>query len=181
MPRGYSSATLTEIHATSSSDPPLALLEITHAGLVSPVRVVNAAESIVSNGNTFVALAFAVTIPDETEGKLPRAQLMIDNIGRELMQWLDTSGGGSGASVRFMQVRRSVPDVIEYEITLDLMNVRATSRTVSGDLGFESFLDRPAVSVRYDPRTAPGLFIWLAMSLLPAIMFAEMFSIHFFV
>jgi hypothetical protein len=156
--RGYSAGLATEIHATSSGDPPIVLMEIAHPSLVSPVRIVNDTQSIVSNGNTYVALAFSVTLPDEQEGKLPKAQIAIDNIGRELMQWLDTSNGGAGASVRFMQVRRSVPDTIEYEITLELSSIRATSKIVSGELGFESFLDRPAVAVRYDPQSAPGLF-----------------------
>lgn len=167
MPRGYSTALTTEIHATSSADPALVLLEITHSGLVTPVRVVNASESIVSNGNTYVAMAFGVTLPDEQEAQLPRAQLAMDNIGRELMQWLDTSNGGSGAQARLMQVRRSAPNTVEYEITIDLASIRATSKLVTGELGYESFLDRPAVVTRYDPVSAPGLFIWLAMALLP--------------
>jgi hypothetical protein len=158
MTRGYSSAAATELHATSSGDPPIVLAELTHSGLTTPVRVVNDTQSIVSNGATFIALAFAVVLPDEQEGTLPRAQLAIDNVGRELMQWLDTSNGGQGAQVRLMQVRRSAPDTIEYEITLDLASLRATSKVVSAELGFESFLDRPAVLTRYDPAAAPGLF-----------------------
>jgi hypothetical protein len=167
--RGYSAALATEIHATSSGDPPLALLEITHSGLTTPVRVINDTQSLVSNGNTYIALGFGIVLPDEREGQLPRAQLAIDNIGRELMQWLDTSNGGAGAQARLMQVRRSAPDTVEYDITLDVVSVRATAKIVTCDLGFESFLDRPAVLTRYDPLSAPGVFGWLAAAFLTAI------------
>jgi hypothetical protein len=29
---------------------------------------------------------------------------------------------------------------------------------VTADLGFDSLMDRPAMGLRFDPRTAPGLF-----------------------
>jgi hypothetical protein len=158
MPRGYSTGLKTEVYSVSSDDPALVLLEITHPSLVSPIRVVNDTESIVSNGNTYIALAFQVTLPDEHEGQLPEASISIDNIGREMMQWLDTSNGGRGAMVRFIQVRRSAPNAIEYEISIGLRAIRATTSVVSGVLSFKDFFDKPAVYTRYDPQTAPGLF-----------------------
>lgn len=158
MPRGYSPGLVQELHATVSADPPLVLLEIDHPDLVTPVRVVNDTQDITSNGGLYQALGFSIHIPDEEDGKLPEATLAIDNIGRELMTWLDSSAGGAGATARLMQVRRSAPDVVEYDITMDLTTLRATSAVVSGHLGYDNLLDRPAVLVRYDTHRAPGLF-----------------------
>lgn len=158
MSRAYSAAARRELHSTQSMDPPVVLLEIAHSGLVAPVRVVNDTQSLTSTGNLFQAIAFRAVLPDDSDGKLPQASLEIDNVGRELMSWLEVSNGGSGATARLMQVRRSAPDTIEFEITMDVTSVRANAKVVSATLGFDNLLDRPAVRIRYDQSTAPGLY-----------------------
>lgn len=157
MPRTYSSHFLESIGNTSG-EAPVYLLEIEHADLATPIRVVNDTQDLVSNGDTYIAFAFRVTLPDDLEGQLPRARLSIDNVGRELVQWLDSSGGGQGATVRIMQVMRDDPDTIEFEITLDLVNVSQNVIEVSGELGFEDTLNLSGVPIRYSPDVAPGLF-----------------------
>ena len=158
MARNYSTAFRGTVNSTSAREAPLLLLEITHPGLASPLRVVNDTQDLVSNANTYTALPFHARLPDDLEQGLPRAELSIDNIGKELVQWLEASGGGQGASCRMMQVMRSAPNVIEFEITLDLTNLHMDSVQVSGTLGFENLLDRPACAWVYKPEIAPGLF-----------------------
>lgn len=155
--RDYSAAARRRINATSG-EAPLILLEITHPDLSAPIRVVQDTENIVSNGELFVAFDFRIDLPDDMEKQTPRASLGMDNVGRELTQWLEASDGGEGAQVRVMQVMRDDPDVIEWEATLDLSNVEMDLQAVNGLLGFEDLLNRPGVLLRYDPRTAPGLF-----------------------
>lgn len=156
--RAYSFAARRQLHGTVSSDPPLVLLEITHPGLPQPVRVVGDSQDLVSNGNVFVGMGFRVRLPDELQGQQPRAELGVDNIGRELMQWIEASAGGRNARVRFMQVLRSNPNNIEWEISMYLNNVKANLAEVSGELGFPRLLDVPAVQMRADPQTMPGIF-----------------------
>jgi hypothetical protein len=158
MARAYSAAYKSTLAAVSAPEAPLILMEISHADLAAPVRVVNDTQNIVSNGDTFIAAPFRGVLPDDVEGQLARARIAIDNVGRDLMYWIEASSGGQGAEVRLMQVMRSRPDLIEWEVTLDLMNVRATMAEVSGELGYENVYMRPAVQLRYDPQTAPGLF-----------------------
>lgn len=158
MARNYSTAFRGTVNSTSAREAPLLLLEITHPGLASPLRVVNDTQDLVSNANTYTALPFRARLPDDLEQGLPRAELSIDNIGKELVQWLEASGGGQGASCRMMQVMRSAPNVIEFEITLDLTNLHMDAMQVSGTLGFENLLDRPACTWVYKPEIAPGLF-----------------------
>lgn len=158
MPRAYSAEYKSTLAATSAPESPLILLEIAHSGLVTPVRVVNDTENITSCGNEFIACAFRCTLPDDFENQLPKATLAIDNVGKELMYWIEASGGGYGAKARFMQVMRSRPNLIEWEITVNLSNVRATAEEVSGDLGYDNIFTRPAISMRYDTFTAPGIF-----------------------
>ena len=158
MPRAYSLTARRQLHTTASDDPPLVLLEITHPNLSTPVRVVGDTQDLVSNGETFVAMGFRVRLPDEINGQQPRAELAVDNVGRELMQWIEQSAGGRNAKVRLMQALRSNPDNIEWEISMYHNNLRATQAEISGELGFPRLLDVPAVQVRADPQTMPGIF-----------------------
>ena len=156
--RSYSSLLKRKHNATGGDEVARILLEISNAALAQPIRVVNDTQDLVSNGDTFVAYGFDAELPDDTQGKLPRARLVIDNVGEDLTEWLDASRGGAETSVRFMQVMRSAPNVIEWEITLELTNVEVDWVTVAGELGFEDLMNLPAVAVSYRPEVAPGLF-----------------------
>ena len=156
--RSYSSLLKRKHNATGWDEVARILLEISNAALAQPIRVVNDTQDLVSNGDTFVAYGFDAELPDDTQGKLPRARLVIDNVGEDLTEWLDASRGGAETSVRFMQVMRSAPNVIEWEITLELTNVEVDWVTVAGELGFEDLMNLPAVAVSYRPEVAPGLF-----------------------
>jgi len=107
---------------------------------------------------TYTALAFDAHLPDDVDGTEPRAQLVIDNIGEELVQWLEMSSGGEGATARFIQVLPSDPDTIEYEVTMDLANVDMTPVEVSGELSFDSLVNTPGVAIRHTPETTPDIF-----------------------
>lgn len=146
------------IHATGAKEVPLLLLEINHVDLTTPIRVVNDNQDLVHNGNTFTAMAFRATLPDDLEQGNPRATLAVDNVGRELVGWLELSGGGRGATVRMIQVLRSAPNTIEWEVTLDLNDVQINLLEVTGTLGFEDILNLPGIPLTYRPDVAPGIF-----------------------
>lgn len=158
MAKSYSSEFQATVNATSATESPLLLLEINHPQLSTPVRVVNDKQDLVSNGDTYTALAFRGRFPGDTESGQPRAQLAIDNVGKDLVQWLEASAGGKGATVRIMQVMRSAPDNIEHAVTLDLSNTQVTPVEVSGTLGYEDLLNRTAVPYTYSPKHSPGLY-----------------------
>jgi len=158
MPRSYSTTTLEHINATSADELPLLLLEIDHPQLTQPARVVNDTQDLTSNGNLFVGMAFSASLPDDKPQQMPKARLAIDNVGKELVSWLEMSQGGRGSTCRMMQVMRSAPNLIELEITLDIMNVIITATTVEADLGFDDLLGRMSTPYSYRPDTAPGLF-----------------------
>lgn len=158
MARAYSSEYKSTLAAVSSNEAPLILLEIDHADLSGPVRVVNDTQNITSNGEIYVALPFRCELPDDFDGQLPRARLAVDNIGRDLMSWIETSAGGAGSTCRFMQVMRSRPDTIEWEITMNLYNVRCTFMEVSAELGYDNTFSRAACALSFTPAIAPGIF-----------------------
>lgn len=144
--------------ATSAEEPFLVALEITHPELEVPIRVVNNTENVTILGDEFIACQFQLTLPDDVDQQVPKARLSVDNIGRELTQWLEVSNGGKGAKCRILMVLPSEPDIIEYEMTMDLTGLSIDNISVSGDLGYQETLNQPAVAIRYDTITAPGLY-----------------------
>ena len=158
MTRAYSAAYKSTLSAVSSLEAPLVLLEINHPLLPQPVRVINDMQDLESNGNLFIACPFKCILPDDYESQLPKAKLAVDNVGRELMYWIETSNGGQGSTVRFMQIMRSRPDLIEWEITMNLYNVNVTMQEVTADLGFDNLFSRPAISIQYRPDNSNGIF-----------------------
>jgi hypothetical protein len=158
MARSYSSAFKATLNSVSATEAPLVCLEITHPALSQAVRVVNDNLDLTSNGNLFIAAPFDCVLPDDMENQLPKAKLTIDNIGRELVYWLETSGGGEGAKVRFMQIMRSRPNTIEWETTMNLSNVQISMTKVTADLGFENIFSKPAVRIQYRPDNSAGMF-----------------------
>lgn len=158
MPRDYSPSARRNLLATSADEPFLVAIEISHPDLTVPARFVNDSQNVTIAGAEFFATAFNLVLPDDQQDQVPQARLEVDNIGRELTQWLEVSQGGKGAKCRMMQVLRSQPDVIEFDMTLDLSELAITNEVVSGALGFKNTLMQSAVTVRYDPSTAPGLW-----------------------
>ena len=144
-------------------------LEITHPDLDAPIRIVHDRTDLLldeadGDGNTvqrrYQALAFRARLADDVEGKAPAAEIVMDNVGRELMQWVDAARGGAGASVGVMRVlvEGDAPPAVEWEVTVDVLGLRADALRITARLGFDPLLHRPAVVPRYDSQTAPGLF-----------------------
>lgn len=148
----------TKLNAVNADERPLILLEIYHDDLPEPVRVVNDTQDVTSNGNTYIAMAFAITLPDQQEEGIPRATLTIDNVGKMITDVIEETNGASGASVRIMMVLRSNPNVIEYDITLSMVSVTITQKTVTANLGYEDIMNRKTFNVLYTPASHPGLY-----------------------
>ena len=136
-------------------------LEIAHSALTTPVRAVNDVRRRVIEEHTYQPVAFRATLLSDEEGRAASAAIEIDNVGRTLTRWIEASQGGVGATVRVMQVRlppADAPSIVEWTVTLGVLAVHMDQHRVSVRLGYASLLDRPAVAMRYDLRTAPGLF-----------------------
>ena len=158
MPKEFSAAYKSTLAEVNAPEAPLILLEIDHAELDEPVRVVNDTQDLTSNSNLYVAFPFRCVLPDDFENQLPKARLSIDNVSRDLMYWIETTGGGQGSTATFKQVLRSNPDLVEWQIQMSLFNVNVTMQEISAELGFENLFGKPAVSFRYNPTNSPGLF-----------------------
>jgi hypothetical protein len=151
-------ATKSKLSRTALTDPRIALLEIIHSSLSEPLRCCNDTQSVIRNGNTYVALPFSVVRPDQVENQSPIATLTIDNIGQELTDAIERNGGLKGAKARIMEVFLSDPDTAIFDVTMDLNGIGVNWQSVTGKLSFENLLDKPSIQLTYRPDTAPGVF-----------------------
>ena len=143
---------------TSDGQGFLELLTITGGGITTPVRLVNDTRDLTSQGFLFLALPFEVVLPKDATKETPRAQLRIDNVGRAIGAELEALEPGAELMAVIQIVQRSTPDVVEYEFTAPMGGVRANMFSISATVGPSDLMRRPAVNLRFDPFTAPGLF-----------------------
>ena len=140
---------------------PIYALEITHPDVPDPVRMVADTIEHTIEGNVYPILGFRTTPPQDKENEIRHATLEIDNVGRELVQWVEDSQGGRGAMMRVMRVITvpgSAASEITWEVTMSVGVAELTNETVRVTLSDEPIYDRPCVNLRHDPATSPGLF-----------------------
>ena len=163
MPKTVSDSWKTDVNKVHGADLPRILLEIDHVDLASPIRVVNDVDNVTSNSNVFAGAPFRITLPEESDTKIPEALLAVDNVGKppdgnSIAEWLEISNGGRGATCRIMVIRLSDPDTIEWEITMLVNTISVNIREITANLGFRDILGRAGIVYRYDPSIVPGLF-----------------------
>lgn len=140
----------------AESDLHLVLLEINHDDLAAPILVVNNTEAIVSNGVTYNAFPFEISLPDSSEDSPPRATLRISNVGREIGEAIRSVASPPDVVIRV--VRMEAPSVIEVEHEgLRLSGVTYNAQAVSGDLVREDFVREPYPALTYSPADFNGL------------------------
>lgn len=150
--------------ASAPADRLLDAIAITVPGAQNALRAINDTEMQTIDGHDYNAIPFIVRWPNQSSERLPRAQLAIDNVGRDLTSWLHASGGLSGARVKLMRILRSETDAgdvtlaVGRAVELDVMGVRMEALAVHIDLGNALSRDQPAVAARITPIYAPSIF-----------------------
>lgn len=135
---------------------PLFLLEIDHESLSEPIRVVNNQTDIVSNGDTYVGLAFEIDLPSE-DGDQARVQVRIDNVDRVIVDSLRAATGRPTFTLSV--VLADTPDMVEAgPFAMTLSEADYDAGQVTGVLVFEDILSEPFPGDSFIPSTHPGLF-----------------------
>lgn len=138
---------------------------LTHPDLATPVRVVadTVEHTIALDGGaaqTFLPLQFYAELPQDNEGQVPTARLRIDNIGRPLTTWVERTHGGRGATARIVVVQRpdSGDSEVLFDVALRVGRAAVSAEYVTVSLTNRQVYGRPAVKVRHDTATSPGLY-----------------------
>lgn len=158
MAKDYTESFQRTINSVAADESPIILIEITRDDLATPIRIANYTANVVHQSNTFIACPFRVGLPDSPEEGLPRATLSIDNVGKVLTQWVDNADWTVPTYCKLIQIMPSDPDTEEWSITMEMTDISMNSLEVSARLGMEDLLGSPAITVKYNPVVAPGLF-----------------------
>ena len=154
----YSTDFKINVNKLNSDEALLILMEITHPFLSSTLRLVNDNKNFIFNSNEYVAMPFQVIRQSDVQGELPKVTLNVPNVGRSLVKWIDSSGGGSGAEISIILARRSAPTTIEEKITFGIESVSISTELVSFNLVIQNNLVKRSMRYIYDTKRAPGLF-----------------------
>lgn len=136
----------------------LELMVIDHASFASPVRIVNDTRDWVIGGHTYVALPFGVKLPTQAQQENPRAQIRIDNVGRDLTSAIEGLPVGASLLATLQLVSRATPTVVDYEFIAQLSGINITPTLVTANMGPDDTMRQTAVRIRFDPVNAPALF-----------------------
>ena len=157
---GISATTRLDAFSLSGRQPTYAI-EIAHPDVTDNIRVIADTQDAEIEGNTYTALAFRARLPQQREGEVLAASVEVDNIGREMTQWVEASGGGRGATMRVMEVGFDTSGTAEivWEVSgLDVGQAQLTNESFSISLTDISAAQSNAVKLRHDASESPGLF-----------------------
>lgn len=153
-----SQTTRASLQSTSDNQGVLEMLVVDHSSFATPLRMVNDTRDWVIDGVTFIALPFSLKLPSSVQKESPRAQLQLDNVGREMTAMFEALPVGAALVATIRLASRATPSVIDYEFVAQLSGISVTPTMVTCTISDDDTMRQSAVKVRYDPRTAPGLF-----------------------
>jgi hypothetical protein len=157
MARDISNNLKKQLYDPNMTDPFLFLVELSHPDWAETFYYVNNNEEIISNGKTYVPVAFQITLPQDDGETLPQVKLEIDNVSREMIEEIRTVT--SPISVNLLGVLASDPDYIELEYAeLSITAITYDAQKISGDLILVDFLNQKIPGEIYSPISFPGLF-----------------------
>lgn len=157
MSRSLSTTAKAAIFGSDTGQVFLLLLTISHASLSASLRFVNNYTDIVSNGNTYTAFPFEITLPDDKEESLPQMRLAIDNVDRQIVNAIRSLT--SPPTVTLDVILASAPNTLEASFSgFVLRNVTYGELVVEGALLLEDVLNESFPQHSFTPNTAPGLF-----------------------
>lgn len=142
------------LYASQSDEVWLQLLTITHADIATPIRLVSNTENITSNGETFVAFPFELSLPGTDQESV---ELAVDNVSRELIEEVRSIATPLGLSLEI--VLASAPDTVEAgPFDFQSRAVEYNGQRMRFTLAYEPLLNEPFPYATYTPIDYPGLF-----------------------
>ncbi|GHH52523.1 DUF1833 family protein [[Pseudomonas] boreopolis] len=136
----------------------LVLLELTAPSFAETLRLVDDTQNWTINGLEYIGFPFGFKGPDDVSGQVPRAQLVIDNVGRAFTQDLESRQPDELITAKVMITDRADPTTIERTLYLPMTQVSVNSRQVSAQCGMDFLTRQQAVLLRANPFTLPGIF-----------------------
>lgn len=145
------------MYASSTKEVVLLLLKISHQNLVAPIRVVNNFEPIVSQGYTWTAYPFEITMPSESDDQIPVMILKIDAVDRQIITVIRSLQGPP--EITLDVILAAQPDIVEASVQgFKMKSVSYDNLVVEAELRLEEILSEPFPQHAFTPALFPGLF-----------------------
>jgi hypothetical protein len=149
---------LAQLFSQESEDPFLILVTLSHSSFVTPIRLVNNTEPIISRTNTFNTFPMKITLPVDDGETARGVTIEFDNVGLELISAL-RSVVNTQIEVTLEMVLASMPDIVQMSVEeLKIAGIRYDRQRISAELIVDNFLSTGMTSERYTPQNFPGLF-----------------------
>lgn len=153
-----STAFTKQLQAVTDTDGIIMLLEVTCDAFTGPLRIVNDTRDWTSNGQTYIGYPFGFTLPDDTDGQTPRAQLVIDNVGRGLTDELERVGPNQLVMAKLLLASRRDPNQIESTYALPMSAVSVSPTSAAATCGMDYLMRQQAMNKRFTPEVTPGIY-----------------------
>lgn len=137
-----------------NGDPYILLLTVEHDSFASTWRYTPNGEDVVSNGNTFTAYPFTVSLPTADDGAA-RGTIQISNVSQAI--W-DAADVDDPPTIKLQMVLASDPDTVQQEWSLlELRRITGSFMSVEAEFSHENYLSEPWPKQRLTPARAPWL------------------------
>lgn len=147
-----------KLQRVTDADGILVLLEMTAPSFGATLRLVNDTRDWISGGQTYVGFPFRFKAPNDVAGQVPRAQLEIDNVGREMTADLEGLQPNEVIIATIRIADKADPDAIFQEMPLPVTRVSVNAAVVTADCGVDYVMRQSMVKLRANPHTLPGIF-----------------------
>jgi hypothetical protein len=155
----FTPAALEALFAQQTSEVFLPLLEIDEATLPEPIRVVNNTQSVYRGGELYVAMRFALSLPNEEDGTIRSVQLIMDNVSRDIARAIDLAVGQPTATLIYVlasDLEQDPPEAGPFVFVFE--SARYDAKTASAALRFTDVIHRRYPQHGYTPAWTPELF-----------------------
>jgi hypothetical protein len=149
-------ALVPSINQSTTTNAFFVLLTITDPQTGGVLRVVNNNEVVTSRGNDYQPYPFSITLPSDSETEQRRATLTIDNVSREITQYVRRSL--DPPTVKIELIVSATPNTVEKTIDfLKMTSVSFDAFTVTATLEPYDFMNLPAIDSVYSGTEFPDL------------------------
>lgn len=147
-----------DIQKISNAGGVMLYLEIWSSGFEGTLRLVNDTRDWTLNGVSYTGFPFKFTPPDDSDSGTEEATLVIDNIGREILQSVEELGPNTVIMAKIMMTSRSDPSNIFYTFSIPMTSLTVDQSTITAKCGYKYITSQRSVKKTFNKNTAPGIF-----------------------
>lgn len=137
------------------------LIEIAHASLNDPIRLVNNDETLVVDDDVYLPVGVKIALPDENPDELPQVQMEIADVDRSILTILRDipTQNVDRPTVSTRLVLAATPESIEAgPFVMDLLQHTRDRSTLKLTLGTDNIIRRPFPGYDVLPQFFGNLF-----------------------